>query len=52
MKYYFDKERGIIDEDNIQVLQIIKSNSTEKFRIYAGKLLAKQLSKESTITKE
>lgn len=46
MKYKFHKDRGIVDENNRQVLQIVRSNSTEKFRIYAGKLLAEELNKE------
>ena len=44
MKYSYDDELGIVDDNNVQVLQIIKSNCTKKFRENAGKLLAKALS--------
>jgi len=44
MKYRFDKERGVVDENNVQVFQLVKNNCSEKFRIMAGKLLAEAIS--------
>lgn len=46
MKYTWDSERGILDKDGRQVLQIVTGGSrTVKLRDYVGKLLAKILNK-------
>jgi hypothetical protein len=41
--YKFHKERGLLNKDNDQILQIVKSHCSEKERVRLGKLLAASL---------
>ena len=44
MKHYkFDTKQGILDELGNQVLVLIRTNCTKKFRNLAGRLLAERL---------
>ena len=52
MKYRFDRERGIVDKDGYQVVQLVANFCTDAFRDQAGKLLAKALSKVAGKEKE
>jgi len=42
-EYRWHKQSGIIDEDGSQILQIVASHCTKKFRHKAGSLLAERL---------
>lgn len=41
--YKFDKKDGLVDETGKQILQLLASNCSAKFRVTAGKLLAEKL---------
>ena len=47
MKYRYDPNLGIVDEEGLQVLQLSANYSTDDFKDRAGNLLAKALNKES-----
>lgn len=43
MRYKWDKKQGLLDDQGCQVLQIVSSNCSHKFRNMAGKELANKL---------
>lgn len=48
MKYRFDKDDGIIDENGKQIIQLVSGFScTKKERIRIGKILASALNSKS-----
>ena len=43
--YKFHKERGLLNEDGFQIIQLVKTNCSEAERIRLGKILAEALNK-------
>jgi hypothetical protein len=52
MKYRYDRELGIVDEEGLQVLQLSANYCTEDFKDHAGSLLARELNKLDDIAIE
>ena len=48
--YKFHKERGLLNDEGDQILQLVKTHCSEKERVRLGKLLADTLNNANTVS--